>query len=93
MLLVNTLQQPSRTMMLHLVKIPLLMLLLTELFFFFFQFILLLDPKKRVFFNKKVLSLSTQKIEKESLRLFHTLRVGVSGPIFKLSCSSSTGTN
>ena len=54
MLLVNTLQQPSRTMMLHLVKIPLLMLLLTELFFFFFQFILLLDPKKRVFFNKKV---------------------------------------
>ena len=37
MLLVNTLQQPSRTMMLHLVKIPLLMVLLTGLFFFFFS--------------------------------------------------------
>ena len=35
MLLLNTLQQPSRTMMLHLVKIPLLMVLLTGLFFFF----------------------------------------------------------
>ena len=41
MLVVNTLQQPSRTMMLHLVKIPLLMVLLTGLFFFFFfQFFL-----------------------------------------------------
>ena len=37
MLQVNTLQQPSRTMMPHLVKIPLLMLLLTGLVFFFFQ--------------------------------------------------------
>ena len=36
MLLVNTLQVPSRTMMLHLVKMPLLMLLLTGLLFFFF---------------------------------------------------------
>ena len=38
MLLLNTLQQPSRTMTLHLVKIPLLMLLLTGLLFFFFNF-------------------------------------------------------
>ena len=36
MLLLNTLRQPSRTMMPHLVKIPLLMVLLTGIFFFFF---------------------------------------------------------
>ena len=62
MLLLNTLQQPSRTLMPHLVKIPLLMLLLAGLLFFFLSNFIPPCITNKDFFFRKSLSASNNVI-------------------------------
>ena len=96
MLLLNTLQQPSRTLMLHLVKIPLLMLLLTGLLFFFLQnfFHPTIDNSDFCFFDiKKSSSLSQVACRSQwsRLQLVQTSRI-VPSPLFPskdCKCKSS----
>ena len=100
MLLLNTLQQPSHTMMPHLVKIPLLMLLLTGLVFFFLSIFLstnLTFPVPSVcFFNiNKSSSLSHVACRSQwsRLQLLQTSRIVPSAlfPSKDCKCKSSQG--
>ena len=83
MLLLNTLQQPSRTLMPHLVKIPLLMLLLNGLVFFFLQNFF--PPDSHLAFFVQRLLTGHQSLFfyiKKSSSLSQVACVGVSGPVF-----------